>query len=291
MRSPLTATIVAGLLWGGIAQCAERLITEIYTVGFRPVNELVALVRPLVPAPGTVVAYADKLIVKATEATQADVKRILAEVDRAPATLLVSVRHTLNAEVQRDLNQVYARIENDVVGVNAGREPDPDSTGLQVGVGGGDAAAGARVLRTERLGADRDVQSVRLLEGQEAFIQTGVSVPTAEGALTITGIGVVGWRSLRYRDVTKGFFVRPRLTRNGVSVEITTHRDTLNPGGGGAFDLRSSATTVSGSLGRWMQVAGVSEVSGRSAAGIAHATRSRAHSDYAVYLKVDRLPD
>lgn len=296
MKNVLSITAIircaawATLVICGVTPAADRMVTEIYTVGFRPVDEIVALVRPLVPTPGTVVAYHDKLVVKATETTQAEVKRILAEVDRAPVNLVVSVRHTLDAEVQRDLDRVFARIEGADASASVGREPDPSQGGLRVEVGNADSVAGARIVRTQRSGSDRDVHSVRLLEGQEAFVQTGVSVPTPEQRLAITGIGVVARGGVRYRDVTKGFFVRPRLTPSGVSVEISTHRNTLGRGGGGTFDVRSSATTVSGALGRWMQVAGVSETSKRSATGIAHATRSRARDDYNVYLKVDRVP-
>ncbi len=291
MRNVLPAIIVAFLLGSGLARAAQGLVTEIYTVGFRPVDEIVALVRPLVPPPGTVVAYHDKLVVKASEATHADVTRLLSEVDRAPVNLLVSVRHTLTAQVQRDVGQVFARIEGDDAGVFVGREPEPGSSGLRVRVGDEDTAAGGRVVRTLRDGDDRDVQSVRLLEGQEAFVRTGVAVPTGERHLRIYGIGVGDWRGIRYRYATKGFFVRPRITPDGVAVDIRTHRNTVSRSGGGVFDLRSSATTVSGALGRWMQVAGVEEVTGRSAEGYARSTRSQDSSDYAVYLKVDRLPE
>lgn len=72
---------------------------------------------------------------------------------------------------------------------------------------------------------------------------------------------VVGGRVLeqvveraQYSDVTTGFYVRPRVSGDRVTLEIGPQRDLLSRQSPGSVDVQSMATTVSGRLGEWMDV-------------------------------------
>ena len=88
--------LVLGLLAASVTSAAERMVTEIFTVGFRPLEEVVPLLRPLVPAPGSVGGVGDQLVVRTTPGNMRDIRRILETINKAPANLMISVRSSLS---------------------------------------------------------------------------------------------------------------------------------------------------------------------------------------------------
>ena len=288
MRTVKILCLAAGFLCVTTA-AAERLVTEVVTVGYRPVEEVIEILRPLVPRPGSISGAYGKLVIRTTPENMRELKEILATLDKAPANLLVSVRHTLTSDVQRDLAEAHGEVRGGDVGVSAGSRRG--NRGLVVSGGDESANARVRIERSRSTSEDADVQRMRVLEGKEAFIQTGQSVPTTQRNVIVSGQGVTTIQdSVTYRNVTSGFYVRARLTgEDRVTVEIFPSRNTLSRQGGGRIDTREASTVVSGRLGRWMEIGGIdqSAVSSRSGIGAsASSTRSAAH---AIYLKVDEL--
>lgn len=288
LRTFMRIACLAAALLGARAVCAERLVTEVVTVGYRPVEEVVEILRPLVPSPGGISGAYGKVVIRTTPENMREVKEILATLDKAPANLLISVRHTLTSEVERDLAEVYGEVRGGDVSVSAGSRGG-GNRGLVVSGGGEDARARARIERTQRASDDTNVQRMRVLEGKEAFIQAGQSVPYAERNVVVTGQGVTTIQdSVSYRNVTSGFYVRPRLNADDrVTVEIFPQRNTLARGG--RIDTREASTVVSGRLGRWMEIGGVDQSSSSSRRGIGSSTRSASSAGHTIYLKVDKL--
>ena len=289
MKALRLLILIAGLACTS-AHAASGMVTEVITIGYRSVDEMVSLLKPMVPKPGSVSGAYGKIVVRTTPENMREIKEILATMDRAPANLMISVRHTINEEVRRDLAQARGVVQSENVSVTVGKEPK-ENRGLTVGAQGSDAEVSGHVVATQRLSDDYDPQRVRALEGKEAFIQTGQAVPVAERGWVVSDHGVLTHRdSIRYKNVNKGFYARARLnTDNRVTVEIFPHRNSLSPGGGGVIDTREASTIVSGELGRWMEIGGVSDTSNRSTRGIASSTDSRSIGEYAIYMKVDRL--
>lgn len=284
------------LLLGLLAPCmrlpaAEALVTEVVPVGFRSTDELLAVIRPLVPAPGSVGGMAGQLVIRTTRSNLEEIKHILRTLDRAPTNLLVSVRHTVNEAVRRDLLQARGRVSDGDVSVSAGSGTAQGRGGVVIFGGNADNSAGLRLLQTERDRDESDVQSVRVLEGREAFIRSGESVPLAERRV-YSGAGGT-WsvqEGVRYEDVDSGFYVLPRLAGDTVTVEISPQRRKLSPSGGGRIDVQSASTVVSGPLGRWMEIGGVSGSSSRDSSGIGYSASTRESSNLGIFIKVDRLP-
>lgn len=287
MRILKVACLLAALLGAGVA-AAERLVTEVITVGYRPVEEIIEIIRPLVPRPGSVSGAYGKLVIRTTPENLRELKEVLATLDKAPTNLLVSVRHSLTSEVQRDLTEVFAEVRSGDVSVSTGRGAGR-GRGLAVGVEDGNSSAGVRIDQTRRSSNDDDVQRVRVLEGKEAFIQAGQSVPTTERSVVVTGQGITTINdSVSYQNVTSGFYVRARLNgADRVTVEIFPQRNTL--GRAGRIDTQEASTVVSGRLGHWMEIGGVDQSSSSSGSGIGASRRSSSSAGHAIYLKVDAL--
>ena len=285
MRIIRLVLLAAALLGAGQA-AAERMVTEVVTVGYRPVEEIIEILRPLVPRPGSVSGAYGKLVIRTTPDNMRELKEILATLDKAPANLLVSVRHTLTSEVERDLTEVYGEVRGGDVSAAAGTRRG--NRGVVISGGGDDASARVRIDRSRSAADDNDVQRMRVLEGKEAFIQSGSSVPERSRNVIVSGQGVTTIQeSTSYRNVGSGFYVRARLNgADRVTVEIFPQRNTLS---GGRIETREASTVVSGRLGRWMEIGGVDQSSVSSRRGIGASSSTSASSGHAIYLKVDRL--
>ena len=267
------------------ATIAESMVTEVIPAGFRSAEELARVLRPLVPSPGSVSGFSGQLIIKTTPENMAEIKRVLATLDKAPSNLLVTVRHTLDAEVQRDLAEAAVRIGSGSVQAGAGNITG--SRGATVSAGSGRVSGAARINSTTQTRRGSDAQTVRVLEGREAFIRTGESVPVPDQSVVITGSGAVVSGGTRYEEFGSGFYVRPRLAGDRVTLDIIPSRRQLR--GDGSARVQEASTSVSGVLGRWMEIGGVNTSSTRSSRGVISSRTRTTRRDDRIFVKVERL--
>jgi len=268
---------------------AQGLVTEVVPAGYRDAAELAEVLRPLVPAPGSVSGYAGRLVIRTTPENLAELKRVLGALDRAPANLLVSVRSSADAEVRRDLAEARARVRSGGVQADIGSATagGGGSGGARIGAGDGDAAARLRLERSTRTRRAQDLQTLRVLEGRQAFIHTGESVPVGERSVVITGAGVSVSEGVRYEEFGSGFFVRPRLDGDIVVLDIFPARRERR--GDGSASVQEAATSISGRLGQWMEIGGVDAERARSGSGIGSARTITTRRSDSLYVKVERL--
>jgi hypothetical protein len=271
------------------AFAAGGMVTEVIAVGYRPVDEMVEILRPMVPKPGSVSGAYGKIVIRTTPENMREIKEILATLNRAPANLLVSVRYTMNEEVRRDLYEAFGQVSGGNVGISTGRDAG-SGRGVVIRHQDGDDTAGVRIDQRETTRSDGGTQRVRVLEGKEAFIRSGQSVPVTEERVVTSSTGVTTVHgSTAYRNVDSGFYVRARLNSDdGVTVEVFPQHNRLATGSGG-IDVREASTVVSSRLGRWMEIGGVSASSRDNSAEIGASSGATTRGDYTTYLKVERL--
>jgi type II secretory pathway component GspD/PulD (secretin) len=108
---------------------------------------------------------------------------------------------------------------------------------------------------------------VRVMEGREAYVRVGQSVPVRGREVRRTMVGgkmveqVVD--STQYHDIATGFYVLPRLSGDRVTLDISPQREALSRQVPGGVSVQSVVTTVSGQLGEWIEIGGI----GQDAAG------------------------
>ena len=179
MKQLLRALVLFLILSGVSTGFAQQLVTEIIPLGYRNAAELVPILKPLVPPPGTVTGLYTTLVVKATPDTVEAIKQILVDLDRAPRNLMISVRHGISDRLHQS-------------GVEAGVVNDQGNVRIlygntnQLSTGGGNQA-NVRIFDTRSTTDAQDVQRVRVLEGREAFIRFGESVPLAQRSVILFG--------------------------------------------------------------------------------------------------------
>lgn len=280
-----TSLALAALAWALASwqALAEADVTEVLRLGYRQAEEILPIVRPLVPEPGVVTGRGSTLVVRGSPATVEELKRVVAELDRAPRNLLVTVRHGISDRRRVGEADAFARIKRSGVRARAG--------GVTLGPDeGSELAAGVRVLGTRSTTDGRDVQQVRVLEGREAFVRFGESVPLASRSI-LFGPGAAVQDTIDYHEVTSGFWVRPRLAGERVVLDIAPHRSRLAPSGGGVIERSEAATTVAGRLGEWIPIGGSSNEAREFEQGVVYSTRADRTSTETLFLKVEVIGD
>lgn len=266
LGSLLRRAALAGalLLIIGVAH-AQTTVLEVIPLRYRPAQEVIPVIQPLLPAEGSVSGLQGQLIVRTTPANLEEIKRVLASIDVAPRQLMITVRQDGDIVRRRSQAEVSGSVggEHGRVTVPRSRE----ARGGNVVLRDGDDRIRADVQQSESTASDRNAQSVRVMEGREAFVNVGQSVPVRERQVrrTVVGGQVVeqAVEGTQYRDVTTGFYVVPRLAGDRVTLDVSPQRETLSRRMPGVVDVQSMVTTVSGRLGEWMEIGGI----GRDASG------------------------
>lgn len=125
-------------------------------------------------------------------------------------------------------------------------------------IGSGGARVGVGAQDSRRAAAERVDQRLHVLEGSRATIFAG--------------------RSNDYQDAGSGFEVLPRLAGSGVTLEIVQQRP-----------RQAASSTISARLGEWVELAGISQASGRDDRGIASGSARRTSESQRVWVKVEAL--
>lgn len=268
---------------------------EVITLRFRTAEQVMPVLKPLLDKTGTMSGMQNQLIVRTTPANLADIKRVLETLDAVPRRLMITVRQDATIERDRTQADVTGRVTVGGAGVAV-----PDSTSARGGVV--EVQRGADVLRgridnTRSLDADRNTQSLQVLEGSSAFIRAGQSVPVPQRQIVRTIVnGQIVERvnnAVEYRDVMTGFYVLPRLAGDRVTLEISPQRDTLaSPEQNlprGSVNVQQAATTVSGRLGEWIEVGGVVQGVSNQQTMILGSTRETSSDNRRILLKVEEI--
>jgi type II secretory pathway component GspD/PulD (secretin) len=130
------------------------------------------------------------------------------------------------------------------------------------------ASSADLTLRDTRSALDERVdQRLQVLEGGQATISTG--------------------EARRYSEVATGFVVSPRVSGSNVSLDIYTQQEAYAQRG--AIRGQQASSTVSGRLGDWIELGGVSSASTQSGAGAFSSRGGAGSSDRRIWVKVEEI--
>jgi hypothetical protein len=154
----------------------------------------------------------------------------------------------------------------------------------------GDDAARARVLNSQSAASDRGVQTVQVLEGNEAMIRIGRAVPVRSRRVIQTPQGTQISESVDYRDADRGFRVRPRVNGDRVKLEISASRVSVSDQNAQVFNVQRVDTVVSGRLGEWLEIAGVDQSRVQTDVALLSGHSGSMYDGRKVLLKVEKMP-
>ena len=279
----LGAALLMTLAW------AEPVV-EVIPLHYRTAEEVIPILQPMLAREGTLSGFRGQLIIRTTPENLVELKRILASVDTAPRQLLITVRQDADGSASRRSASISGNVGNDNARVIV-PPTSRDRQGGRVVIRDGDSRISGHVLDSSSSLSDHNTQTLRVSEGREAFIGVGQSVPVRGRQVTRTVVnGQVVERVVetpQYRDVTSGFYVRPRVSGDRVLLDISPQRESLSSDIRGGVNVQRVVTTVSGRLGEWIEIGGiVQNASGQQSVLLGQA--SSTETDYRrVLVKVD----
>jgi len=261
----------------GKAACADYPI-EVIELKARTLDEVLPVVRPLVDGDAAVTGMGNKLIIKASPAQVEAVRKVLAELDRPPKRLLISVgsQGEDSASASGYAGSADIKIGQGQIGINSPGRPV------------GDSRASIALHDTDIRSSRSAGQKVQALEGRPAYISGGSQVPVpVRRDYSVNG---VPYRSevTGLRDVSSGFYVVPHLSGEYVTLEILQHDDRI-AGAGGRIDTRHVATTVRARLGEWVELGGIDTSGAGSRTGLGYGARNQELATQQIRLKVECL--
>jgi len=260
---------------------AEEL--RVLVIKSRPAVEMIPLVKPLL-APGDYInANGYQLIVRTAPANFRQIEQLLAQIDKAPRMLTVTVRQATLAESQALRQSVSGSIKAGdarvtVKGGTSGARGGATVIGRD---GSGDSVVRYEGQQENLRSQGKHNQMVRVLEGQRAFVQMGQAVV----------LGVPGYGSapgaFYERTLTNGFDVLPRMQGEQVTVEILPHMNTLQNPRTGEANIREAGTTVRARLGEWMEIGEIREQENTRNRSLASGSSRQGSESWRVLIKVD----
>lgn len=274
------------------AVVSAQTTVEVVPLKYRKSEQVIPVLLPLLGRDSSISGFQNQLVIRATPAEMAQLKRVLADIDTAPKRLLITVRQ--DADMDRDRRE--AELSGSIGNQNA-RITVPGSgsqSGGNVIFRDGDDRLRGRVVDSQRSSSSSTQQSIQVLEGSSAFIRVGESRPVRSRQVVRTIVnGQIVDRVVEgtdYRDATTGFSVVPRVQGNMVTLDIDPQRETFDDSRRGAVNVQRVVTTVSGRLGEWMDLGGVNESRSDGQSTLLGRSSSSSSERRGVQVKVEELP-
>jgi len=253
---------------------------EVIELQSRPLEDVLPLVKPFIGPDGTVTGMGSRLVIKAAPDQVRDVKRLLAEFDTPPRRLLITVDK--GGDRQRNSSGYRASADirtgnNSQISINSPGHP-VDSSRAQL------------QLYDKQMDSTQTAQQfVQAVEGRRAYIDSGLRVPLHTQEEHYYAGGVPYRRNTTsLQDVTRGFYVVPRVHGGSVTLEISQHDDApaRHPG---TVETQRIDTEVQGRLGQWISLGGVDVSESSQTGGLGQSDRSTQGQLQAIRVKVECL--
>ncbi len=282
MFSPSRAALLAALLALAtpFAQAADRHIHTYAMKRTLPEQVLPAL-EPLISPGSSAQAFQNQLILNVTDAEYASVQELLAQLDVAARSLLISVRKAGATSSDDSAYGIDGRIGRGDVQMQTGSSRN--RTTERGPTERGPTERGPTEIYAEqhqRQGQSGGSQQVRAVEGMPAFISAG----TAQ-MMTTQRSPYGSTRELI--PVESGFYATARVIGSEVVIDIDQRDDRAQ---GRNIQTQSLQTQVRGRVGEWIPLGGLNRSESGSDAGLTSRGNYAQSAQSDLALKVELAP-
>lgn len=263
---------------------------EIIALRHRNAEEVLPIIRPLLDKDDVASGMNYQLILRTSPHNLEQIKQLLQRIDIAPRRLRITVLQDVDSATVARLTEVSGSVglsREARVSVPGGTE----AGGLTVNAGQGADRLRARIDRTDSVASDHKTQQLQVLEGNRAYVRTGLSVPLPQRQVILHPGSTQVIDTTQYQEVSSGFYVLPRINGDRVTLEISTRNDALVPDQGNypATRIQHANTTVAGRLGEWLMVGDTGQLQTGQSGGIGARSSSDGSERRRVLLKVEEV--
>lgn len=225
--------ILAGAL--ALSLAAPALALEAIQLSWSSPGDMAAALAPHLRPGESASALGSQLILDASPARTAELRRLINQLDTRPESL------TVELALERSASQGSASINWGGTVIHSG--PDGTRVSPNIGWSVGTGSESSQAL-----------QFVRVLDGHSGYIALGQSRPLPWRLLDRYGRIVHG---VEYREAVRGLYVRPRLVGSDrVLIDVAVSDDAFS---GRRLDTARLSTTVEGRLGEWLTLGAISQ--------------------------------
>ncbi len=261
---------------------------SVIQLNHRPAAEVIPIIEPMLGPNDAISGEGFKIFVRASAESQERVRAMVDFLDTASRELQVSVFQGSEQDLRGLAVRAHVEFESadTSVEIGDGKEAD-ESAGGRIIYSSSGGSASVEGIATQRSLRDNPIHMVRVAEGKEAYIETGERIPYFTGAAWRGRRALAG--GVEYENVVTGFYVLPRIRGETIVLEVSPFKSSRSDTARGNVETQSASTTVTGRVGAWLLVGGVTEQVDRaeSATGTAYATRSRRNSG--IWIKAELI--
>jgi len=276
---------------------AQQMVTEVIPLGYRSINEIAPIIRPLISPAGSVSGLQGQLVVTATPQKMAEVRKLLATLDKAPARLLISVKRGNISTEKQGSASVQGRAGNlsinnggVVLGDRHSGQYNEDKSSLSV-----------KMKSNSQNEQSNITQQVQVLEGREAYISAGEEIPVRNRSTVIGPGGIYGYDNMAYYPAVTGFYAIPRLNGDEVFLEINSisrQRNNLRINGRlppqgwqprPNIAVANISTAARGKLGEWIAIGGIDQSGSSHQGGIGSSYRQQQTFASQIFVRVEEI--
>ena len=264
-----------------VAQAASLTTIQLQN---RPAEEVIPVIEPMLASGDVISGRGFKLFLRASPETLATVREMLDVLDRPAKVLQISVFQGSTRGLGELGLSGRLQIEGGDGSVSIGGAGNGSNGGsITYSTDGGSASIEGSSTR-QRL-SDSPIHQVRVTEGNEAYIETGAQIPYFSGAGWTLPRGSTG--GVQFKKAVTGFYVLPRVNGDRVTLQVSPFKNRQGNTPGGSIETQSASTTITGTLGDWLLIGGVSEELRQAERGTGSTTSTRSRSNNSIWIKAD----
>ncbi|PKO92857.1 MAG: hypothetical protein CVU16_06165 [Betaproteobacteria bacterium HGW-Betaproteobacteria-10] len=266
MKIALKMLLTAAMaLWISFSAAQSMEVIELKS---KRADDVLPVLLPLLEPGGTLTGLNNQLFLRASSRNRAEIKKALAALDTPTRRLIIRISQNRQSE-------------NKARGAEASGQVVLGSTRR--------SNAQAQVWDTQSVRGESAGQMVQTVDGGQAFIQIGRSLPIPMRQVVIGQGGAIVNDTVVYKDVGRGFYAVPHLNGERVTLEISQQADSVGASGRGNINTQRLSTTVSGRLGEWIELGGGGHQSSANEPGTLSLSTSDARDNRSIWLMVEEV--
>ncbi len=269
--------------------CGAALADPIQSIQLkhRPADEIIPVIKPLLAPDDSLTGQGYQLFIRTSEKNFEQIKQMVSKLDTAAQLLLISVFQGNDRELRALGVSGDFSYQDSQGNVRLGSSNKSAKRGADVQYSTRNASAGAHTLSTRGRLSDNPIHQLRITAGSEGYIETGESIPYFSGSYWRGGRHGIVEGGVDYKDIDTGFYVLPRVHGEQVTLDVSPYKQSQSRQRGGTIETQRASTRITGQLGQWLTIGGVTEQTRRSSTGVGSYGSTQSRGNASIWIKAD----
>ena len=280
----LMALLCSISLFSGVA-----LADSIQTIqlAHRPADEIMPVIKPMLGPDDSLTGQGYQLFIRTSDSNFEQIKQMVSSLDRAAKMLLISVFQGNDRELRALGVSGDFQYQDSNANVSLGSTGKAEKRGAEVQYSTRNASAGAHTFNTRGRLSDNPIHQLRISEGSEGYIETGESIPYFSGSYWRGGRRGIVEGGVDYKDINTGFYVLPRVHGEQATLDVSPYKQSQSRKRGGDIETQSASTRITGKLGQWLAIGGVTGQTRSSSNRIGSYGSTQSRDNASIWIKAD----